>query len=33
MKLAFYFALGVVTLGLAYSMGPDLARYLKIRAM
>lgn len=33
MKLAFCIALGVAALGVAYSVGPDLARYMKIRAM
>ena len=33
MRLALCLALGVVTVGLAFSMGPDLARYMKIRSM
>lgn len=33
MKLAIFIALGVVALSLAYSLGPDTARYMKMRAM
>jgi hypothetical protein len=33
MKLALCIALGVAALGVAYSVGPDLTRYFKIRAM
>ena len=33
MRLAIYFALAIAAFGIAYSMGPDLARYMKIRSM
>lgn len=33
MRLAFYIAVGLAAVGVAYAMGPDLARYLKIRTM
>jgi len=33
MKIAIIVAAAIVAVGLAYSMGPDLARYLKIRSM
>jgi hypothetical protein len=33
MKLAICIALSVAALGIAYSLGPDLARYMKMRAM
>lgn len=33
MKLALLIALGVGAVGVAYIMGPDLSRYMKIRAM
>lgn len=33
MRLALCLALGIATLGIAFSVGPDLARYMKIRSM
>lgn len=33
MKLAICLALGLAALGIAYSIGPDLTRYMKMRAM
>jgi hypothetical protein len=33
MKIAICAAAAVVVLGIAYAIGPDLARYLKIRSM
>ena len=33
MKIAVYFALGIAFAGIAYSLGPDLARYLKMKSM
>jgi hypothetical protein len=33
MKLALCAITAVVILGIAYSLGPDLTRYMKIRAM
>jgi hypothetical protein len=33
MRLALFIAVGVAAISLAYSMGPDFARYMKIRSM
>jgi hypothetical protein len=33
MKIAVYLILGVAVAGFAYSLGPDIARYLKIKSM
>jgi hypothetical protein len=33
MKIAFYVVAAIVLAGIAYSLGPDTARYLKIRSM
>jgi hypothetical protein len=33
MRIAIIVAAAIVVAGLAYSIGPDLARYLKIRSM
>jgi hypothetical protein len=33
MKLAIYIVLGVAVLGMAYSLAPDINRYLKIKSM
>jgi hypothetical protein len=33
MKLAICIALGIAALGIAYSIGPDMARYMKMRSM
>lgn len=33
MKIAVFFVLGVAVAGFAYSLGPDIARYMKIKSM
>jgi hypothetical protein len=33
MKTAVYLILGVAVAGIAYSLGPDIKRYLKIKSM
>lgn len=33
MKFVFYIALGAAFAGIAYSLGPDICRYLKIKSM
>jgi hypothetical protein len=33
MKIAIYAIAAVVVLGVAYSLGPDIARYMKIKSM
>ncbi len=33
MKITLHVAAGVLALGLAYSLGPDFVRYMKIRSM
>lgn len=33
MKIAFYLVLGMAVAGFAYSLGPDIARYIKIKSM
>lgn len=33
MKTVVYLALGIAIAGIAYSLGPDVRRYLKIKSM
>lgn len=33
MKFIIYFAIGVAVAGVAYSLAPDVARYIKIKSM
>lgn len=33
MKTAVYLILGIAVAGIAYSLGPDIKRYLKIKSM
>jgi hypothetical protein len=33
MKIALYSVAAIVVFGIAYTLGPDLARYLKMRSM
>lgn len=33
MRVAFYLFLGVAVAGIAYSIGPDFVRYMKIKCM
>jgi hypothetical protein len=33
MKAAVFLVLGIAFIGIAYSLGPDFARYMKIKSM
>lgn len=33
MKFAVYLVLGMAVAGIAYSLGPDICRYIKIKSM